>query len=279
MDAQSITRRVHQSRSRRRLSPIIGMSDNAERSLWPAFPCEDQTRRELEEWLESWDSSVKATEIEALLAGEIPASLIGISAETDLTDVVLLSPAQSESQVDMARRPTHNSRVRAAYRAESLRKQEYESKLIQMRNAFAGKLGRAMRESAPARLRALHFKHLLRTSSSGVKAFDRGAMYQTLKAQHGPTQRRSARWYERQWELLRDTVLADNYTSQEKSDKVHLLLTKHPPHFETVRLEGTVLPDALIAFMPACNAQEGRGIRRGLIIEGTNDDHEEAVRR
>ncbi|KAL3924142.1 MAG: hypothetical protein SGPRY_004004, partial [Prymnesium sp.] len=201
---------------------VIGMSENAERSLWPAFPCEDPTRRELEEWLESWDSSVKATEIEALLAGEIPASLIVISAETDLTDAVLLSPAQDESQADMAKKTTRNSRVRAAYRAESLRKQEYESKLIQMRNAFAGKMERAMRESAPARLRALQVKHLLRTSSSGVKAFDGVAMYQTLKArrdEHGPTQRRSARWHDRQWELLRDTVLADNCTSQEYSDK------------------------------------------------------------
>lgn len=80
---------------------------------------------------------------------------------------------------------------------------------------------------------------------------------------------------------LRDTSLADNCRSQEYSDKVHLLLTKHLPHFETLRWEGTVLTDALIAFMPECNAQEGRAIaiRRGMIKEGKHDDHKEAARR
>lgn len=75
---------------------------------------------------ESWDSSVKATEVEALLAGEIPPSHFGISAEIELADAVK-SPARGESQAGMANeeRITHNSRVRAAHRAESLRKQEY----------------------------------------------------------------------------------------------------------------------------------------------------------
>lgn len=98
----------------------------------------------------------------------------------------------------MARRTTHNSRVRAAYRAERLRKQEFESRLIQMRNAFAGKLEIAVRENSPARLCALQVKHLLRSSSSGIKVLDGVfAMYKTLKAQRDA----SARWLERQWSI------------------------------------------------------------------------------
>lgn len=63
-------------------------------------------------------------------------------------------------------------------------------------------------------------------------------------------------------------------------EKVHTLLTIHRPNFEAVvRLEGATLTDALIGFMPECNAQEGRTIRRELTAAGKHTDYEEAVRR
>ncbi|KAL3895957.1 MAG: hypothetical protein SGPRY_013385, partial [Prymnesium sp.] len=262
------------------------MTESSDNPVWPVFPGEDPTRRELEEWLKAWDSAIiKATDIDAILANETPASLISISVETDLWDMVIIKEPASETNAELAQRCTHNAKVRASHRAEQLRKKEYSSKLNMLKKAFAGRIERSMRENAPGRLRALQASHSLRTDIPGApRAYDGPAMYVELRKlldTPGQTQRRSARWHERQWELLRDTPPLPNHctTSQEYSEKVHTLLTIHRPNFEAVRLEGATLTDALISFMPECNAQEVRTMRRELIAAGKHTDYEEAVRR
>ena len=80
------------------------MTESSDNPVWPVFPGEDPTRRELEEWLEAWDSAIKATEIDAILANETPASLISISVETDLSDMVIIKAPESETNAELAQR-------------------------------------------------------------------------------------------------------------------------------------------------------------------------------
>lgn len=57
------------------------------------------------------------------------------------------------------------------------------------------------------------------------------------------------------------------------------LLTVHRPNFEAIRLERAVLTDVLINLLPECNAQEGRTIRRKLLIAARKQtDYEEDKR-
>lgn len=50
------------------------------------------------------DSTVKSTEIDAILVNETPASLISISVETDLSDMVVINAPSSETDAKMAQR-------------------------------------------------------------------------------------------------------------------------------------------------------------------------------
>ena len=54
----------------------IGMSERQDNADWPVYPCDDPTTTESKEWLDSWHKSLKGTEANSLLLGQISNSAI-----------------------------------------------------------------------------------------------------------------------------------------------------------------------------------------------------------
>ncbi|KAL1516039.1 hypothetical protein AB1Y20_002651 [Prymnesium parvum] len=214
---------------------------------WPEFPCEDPTATELADWLRVWDASLKGLEVEAVLRGATPPSLISLSRATDLTDFTELTAVD---EPDAAKRLRHNASVKRAHRDEANRVEAYAAGVLRVTNGFAGQLERALRRTAPARLRRLRASHAV----AGVPgAYDGAAMMLALRALvgvRGPTQRQSSAWHERQWERLRDTRLPDGCVADDYAAKCHELIEVHLPNFSRVRLEKSTLTDVLIDFLP-----------------------------
>ncbi|KAL1495470.1 hypothetical protein AB1Y20_016836 [Prymnesium parvum] len=143
---------------------------------WPEFPCEDPTATELADWLRVWDASLKGLEVEAVLRGATPPSLISLSRATDLTDFTELTAVD---EPDAAKRLRHNASVKRAHRDEANRVEAYAAGVLRVKNGFAGQLEKALRRTAPARLRRLRASHAV----AGVPgAYDSAAMMLALRA-------------------------------------------------------------------------------------------------
>ncbi|KAL1530415.1 hypothetical protein AB1Y20_001320 [Prymnesium parvum] len=254
-------------------SGVAAMSEEQ----WPEFPCEDPTATELDDWLRVWNASLRGLDVEAILRGATPPStLIALSRPTDLTDFVEVTVA---AEPDTTKRLRHNAAVKKANRDEANRVESFDAGMLRIKNGFAGQLEKALRRTAPARLRRLKAACAI-VGTAG--AYDGAAMMTALRAlvgARGPTQRQSSAWHEKQWERLRDSRLPDGCIADEYAAKCHELLEVHRPNFTRVRLEASTLTDVLIDFLPECNRIEGRGVRKDLIALGRHDDYEEAVRR
>ena len=141
-----------------------------------------------------------------------------------------------------------------------------------MKNGFAGRIADTMRANAPAKLRQLKVAHEI---GADTDMHDGAAMWlaiEALKLKPSATHQRSADWHEKQWEIMRDTSLPDHCGVQAFLAKVTMLLEKHIPNFQKVRLEGANLADVIINFMPSDLTGEGRTLRREVINEGLARD-------
>jgi len=95
--------------------------------------------------------------VEALLRGQTPPSLISVSTRaTDLTDYVELTAAE---EPDVTKRLRHNAAVKKAKRDEENRREAHAAGILRVKNGFAGQLEKALRRTAPARLRRLKAAH------------------------------------------------------------------------------------------------------------------------
>ena len=78
---------------------------------------------------------------------------------------------------------------------------------------------------------------------------------------------------------MRDQKLPNGCSSQMFTDKVNTLLKDHLPHLESVDLSGTKLCKAIVNFMPAACATEGRALVRELIKAASFADKVEVINR
>ena len=78
---------------------------------------------------------------------------------------------------------------------------------------------------------------------------------------------------------MRDEKLPNGCSSQQYADKVNTLMKDHLPHLTSVDLSGIKLSKAIINFMPAACATEGRALARELVGLGTLDDKVEVINR
>eukprot|EP00966_Prymnesium_polylepis_P201688 4673266-Prymnesium_polylepis.1 len=58
-----------------------------EKGKWPDFPGNDPTLKETQDWLKTWNASLKSTDVEFLLNRDVPPSLISISRGADVSDL------------------------------------------------------------------------------------------------------------------------------------------------------------------------------------------------
>ena len=130
---------------------------------------------------------------------------------------------------------------------------------------FASVLAAALRPNAELLLNELQDSCAL----AGITGQHDGyAMLKAMRlkaALHSVIQDLSARFHESAWESMRDQKLPNGCSSQMFSDKVNTLLKDHLPHLESVDLTGTKLSKAIVNFMPAACATEGRALMRELV--------------
>ena len=217
----------------------------------PAFPCEDPTQPELEEWVKCMKDKLKKTEFHYLIRNETPPSLIGMSVSINLDSLQQQpEPTGDETTEAFQKRAAWNFKCETKAREEYQRRLAFDAGIAKMKNGFAGRIADTMRINAPAKLRQLKVSHEM---GSDTDMHDGAAMWlaiESLKSKQSATHQRSADWHEKQWEIMRDNPLPDHCGVQAFLAKVTVLLEKHIPNFQKVRLEGANLADVIINFMP-----------------------------
>ena len=203
-----------------------GSSDLAE------FPDEVPSEKQLKDWLDDVDPTVRRT-YGALLRGDTPADLVSTkaTAERDLTGYMELpvpavgSPAAAGMPAD--RVITHNHRVRGMHIAKASAQTVYDRSIAEMKDRLAQLLVTSMRPRATNRLIALLAKHKVADN-----LHDGCVMYLELVALQGSTgMHEEVRDHDREIEKLRDTPLPDGCAVQEFSDYVNAM-HDHLPHLE-----------------------------------------------
>ena len=110
----------------------------------PAYPGESPTDAEFDEWLKRLQNVLRGTDYAALMANETPASLIGVAASVDTSDLFEQMPVADETASDKRARLIFNHKVKTAKRDEQARKDSYEAGLKKLKNGLAGRLAAMM---------------------------------------------------------------------------------------------------------------------------------------
>ena len=143
----------------------------------PAFPCEDPTQPELEEWVKCMKDIFKKTEYLYLVRRQIPPSLIGMSVSIDLSMMQQqLAPAGDETTDAFQKRSAWNFKCETKAREENQRELSFTAGIAKMKNGFAGRIADTMRTNAPAKLRQLKVAHEMGAGTDIRKALILGQL-------------------------------------------------------------------------------------------------------
>ena len=237
---------------------------------WPVFPCEDPTHPALDLYFRHFDDELQSHEAVHLIIGTTPPSLIGLSAAISTAALVPVpEPVTAEeiaADTVKARieRVKFNTHCEQTLRTEQARQARYDAGVAEIKSNLATIISNTMRDTAPARLRAL--KKACQLDAEG-KVHDGVAMYKilvALKTEDGPTASRSSKWHESQFNEMNATQLPDHCSAEQYIKKVNTLLQVHLPNFTKISLNGASLSEVVIEWMPECLASDGRTLMRQL---------------
>ena len=237
---------------------------------WPVFPCEDPTHPALDLYFRHFDDELQSHEAVHLIIGTTPPSLIGLSAAISTAALVPVpEPVTAEEKAaDTVKarieRVKFNTHCEQTLRTEQARQARYDAGVAEIKSNLATIISNTMRDTAPARLRAL--KKACQLDAEG-KVHDGVAMYKilvALKTEDGPTASRSSKWHESQFNEMNATQLPDHCSAEQYIKKVNTLLQVHLPNFTKISLNGASLSEVVIEWMPECLASDGRTLMRQL---------------
>ena len=237
---------------------------------WPSFPCEDPTHPEIDKYFRHFDDEFKNHESIHLIMGTTPPSLIGFNGVINTIALVPIPEPVTQEEIDAdttkakVERIKFNLQCEQTLRAEKGRQQRYDAGIAELKNQLASIIANTMRDTAPARLRAL--KKMCEMDTDG-KSHDGIKMYTiltALKTEDGPTASRSHKWHEKQFNLMNAEQLPDHCSAEQYIKKVNTLIQEHIPNFKKIKLEGEDLSEVIIEWMPAYNASDGRTLLRSL---------------
>lgn len=237
---------------------------------WPVFPCEDPTHPALDLYFRHFDDELQSHEAVHLVIGTTPPSLIGLSAAISTAALVPVpEPVTAEERAaDTVKarieRVKFNTHCEQTLRTEQARQARYDAGVAEIKSNLATIISNTMRDTAPARLRAL--KKACQLDAEG-KVHDGVAMYKilvALKTEDGPTASRSSKWHESQFNEMNATQLPDHCSAEQYIKKVNTLLQVHLPNFTKISLSGASLSEVVIEWMPECLASDGRTLMRQL---------------
>ena len=128
---------------------------------WPVFPCEDPTHPALDLYFRHFDDELQSHEAVHLVIGTTPPSLIGLSAAISTAALVPVpEPVTAEEKAaDTVKarieRVKFNTHCEQTLRTEQARQARYDAGVAEIKSNLATIISNTMRDTAPARLRAL----------------------------------------------------------------------------------------------------------------------------
>ena len=123
---------------------------------FPEFPAEHPTKAQLDPWIDSWTEDLNTSGFGAFTRGEVPFEVSRLKVVRPL--LVVPADASAAAVID-----AKNADIKA--QNDSM-KEEFDAKLVELKNRLAGKLSRAMRANAKVRLKALQKACQIGTSGS-----------------------------------------------------------------------------------------------------------------
>ncbi|MGB0685920.1 MAG: hypothetical protein ACPGQD_07050, partial [Planctomycetota bacterium] len=249
----------------------------------PPYPGESPTDAEFDEWLKKFQNQLRGTDYAAMLADEIPASLIGFSANVDTSDLHEQLAVAGETVAEARARQMHNHKVKSAKRDEQARKDAYDAGMKKLKNGLAGRISGMMTAGhALGVLSSLKIQFKMGSDTDGVPQYDGYKMFKdiigTRAAKSAPSKRREGQWHEREYQKMLAEPLPDHCVVAEYSKKIVKLREQLMPFFRTVKLEKETLSEVFVQLMPACNQGEGRTLEREMTAKGTWSDPEKVLR-
>mgnify|MGYP001165091809 CR=1 FL=1 len=235
----------------------------------PPYPGESPTDAEFDEWLKKFQNALRGTDYAAMLADEIPASLIGFSANVDTSDLHEQLAVAGETVAEARARQMHNHKVKSAKRDEQARKDAYDAGMKKLKNGLAGRISGMMTAGhALGVLSSLKIQFKMGSDTDGVPQYDGYKMFKdiigTRAAKSAPSKRREGQWHEREYQKMLAEPLPDHCVVAEYSKKIVKLREQLMPFFRTVKLEKETLSEVFVQLMPACNQGEGRTLEREI---------------
>ena len=251
-------------------------------SALPIHPGNDCSAKEEDDWWRQADAVIDASDSTYFLVGDTPPRLAHLKPR-DLTGYQRVTvPAASDKghlhAID------HNRKVDDAVALNEARKEQLADVELRASTALSRALDTSLRPNAASLLFSLQAAHIntTLTTARGYEVYNGHAMFRTLrtrKSDDRPSRVRSAEYHEEQYRIMRSTRLPDGCSSQDYADKCNMLVSKHLPYFQTVRLEGANLVDAFVAFLPEALAGDGRDIKDRLEDDKKANDTALALQR
>ena len=211
------------------IAEVCGMTEKSgsggSGGKWPSFPCEDPTHPEIDKYFRHFDDEFKNHESIHLIMGTTPPSLIGFSGVINTVALVPIPEPVTQEEIDAdstkakVERIKFNLQCEQTLRAEKGRQQRYDAGIAELKNQLASIIANTMRDTAPARLRAL--KKMCEMDTDG-KSHDGIKMYTiltALKTEDGPTASRSHKWHEKQFNVMNAEQLPDHCTAPSSTSR------------------------------------------------------------
>ena len=124
---------------------------------------------------------LRGTDYAALMANETPASLIGVAASVDTSDLAEQMAVLDETAADKRARLIFNHKVKTAKRDEQARRDSYDAGLKKLKNGLAGRLSAMLTAGhALGVLSSLKIQYPMGAATDGVPQFDGLKMFKDI---------------------------------------------------------------------------------------------------
>ena len=178
------------------------VSGSGGKTSWPDYPGERPQKDALLKWTQAWTDDITSIGFAPLLRGEDPYELSKLAPRELIPAVAADAPSFAaivSKNADIA----HSNAINA---------KEREARLLEMKSRMGGKIARAMRSTAPIKLKSLQSACVLVKAEDGKPAAHDGiAMFMKLceELDEGLSEGDSKR-YEKMYDVMKNSRLPDN---------------------------------------------------------------------
>jgi hypothetical protein len=223
----------------------------------PAFPGENPSKRELIDWVETWEDILNTSGYSALLRGK------------DTFDLKKLAPRELIPYpvgADDARKAAIDLQNSSIKHSNDVNAAEKHERLLELNNRVASKLSKAMRKTAPIKLKKLRAEHKAKEldGTPTADSYMGADMFNKLRSEvKSDVREYDQKRYNGAYEKMRDTKSPDNISSDAFSKRINMFTVQINP-FIRHPLEGEDLGKFIIDQLPSTVGPDARILKRAL---------------